>query len=542
MNRRTVISGGPILTMAAEMRAEAVAVLDERILHVGSLEECRDAAGQGAVEFDLGGRTLLPGFVDAHTHPLMLGQCAAWVDCAPPEVTTIDALVEMLGRRRDSLPPTADVWGFGVHHGDLDVRRNPERTDLDRVATDRVVAVMHRSGHGVMVNSHCLAMNGITKDLPDPAGGRIERDEQGNPTGVMWDAAIDLITGPEGVKTLNHGPNIHIPDAPERLVDLLCNAQTMLLKAGVTSVTDCQVTRREMETYLLARDDGRLQLRASMLTLSTLLEVLVELGLRARLGDDHLAFAGLKLYADGTLTGLTAYFESGYRFDPCHHGQLYHEPEELRRLIRRAHRFGLQTGTHAQGDSAIQIVLDAVTESLADVDRKDHRHRIEHCGMPSPDQVHRIAELGIYPVPQPTHGYLVGDALLEALGESANRYNPYGEFRDAGVPIVLSSDTPVSGPDPIEAIWAAATRETRYGSTLGTPEQRISVEQGLRGYTINGAAATKRDHVVGSLEPGKLADFAILSGDPLGVAIDDLRSIRVEDTWVDGAPVDFSRL
>ncbi|MGI9187112.1 MAG: amidohydrolase family protein, partial [Gaiellales bacterium] len=228
MNRRTVISGGPILTMAAAGRAEAVTVLDERILHVGSLEECRAAAGRDAVEFDLGGRTLLPGFVDAHTHPLMLGQCAAWVDCAPPEVTDMDRLVAQLGRRRDSLPPTAAVWGFGVHLGDLTERRNPLAADLDRVATDRVVAVMHRSGHGVMVNSHCLAANGITKDLPDPPGGRISRDEQGNPTGELWDAAIDLITGPDGVKTLNHGPNIHMPDAPERLVDLLCNAQTLL--------------------------------------------------------------------------------------------------------------------------------------------------------------------------------------------------------------------------------------------------------------------------------------------------------------------------
>ncbi len=542
MDRRTVITGGPILTMAAELRVEAIALLDERILAVGSLDDCRDAAGKTATKVDLGGRTLMPGFVDAHTHPLMLGQCAAWVDCAPPEVTTIDALVRVMERRRDSLPPTADVWGFGVHHGDLDVRRNPVATDLDRVATDRVVAVMHRSGHGVMVNSHCLALNGITKDLPDPAGGRIERDEQGNPTGVMWDAAIDLITGPDGVKTLNHGPNIHIPDAPERLVDLLCNAQTMLLKSGITSVTDCQVTRRELETYLSARDAGRLQMRVSMLTLSTLLEALVELGLRSRLGDDHLAFAGLKLYADGTLTGLTAYFESGYHFDPCHHGQLYHEPDELRRLIRRAHRFGLQTGTHAQGDSAIQIVLDAVTEALDDVDRHDHRHRIEHCGMPSPEQVHRIAELGIYPIPQPTHGYLMGDALLEALGDRAHRYNPYGEFVAAGIPPVLSSDTPVSGPDPLEAVWAAVTRQTRYGSTLGGPELCLTVEQALRGYTINGAAATRREHVVGSLEPGKLADLVVLSDDPLRVAIDDLRSIRVEETWVDGAPVDFSRL
>ena len=542
MDARTIITGGPIVTMAAEPQAEAIALLDNRILAVGSLQDCRDAAGTKATVRDLGGCTLLPGFVDAHTHPLMLGQCAAWVDCAPPEVTTIDMLVDMLGRRRDTLPPTAAVWGFGVHHGDLDVRRNPVAADLDRVATDRVVAVMHRSGHGVMVNSHCLALNGIARETPDPAGGRIERDATGAPTGVMWDAAIDLITGPDGVKTLNHGPNIHIPDAPERLVDLLCNAQTMLLRSGITSVTDAQVTRREMETYLSARDDGRLQLRVSMLTLSTLLEALIDLGLRSRLGDDHLAFAGLKLYADGTLTGLTAYFESGYRFDPCHHGQLYHEPEELRRLIRRAHRFGLQTGTHAQGDSAIQIVLDAVTEALADVERHDHRHRIEHCGLPTDAQIAQIAALGIHPIPQPTHHYLVGDALVEALGEQANRYNPYGLFHAAGVPVVLSSDTPVSGPDPLEAVWAAVTRQTRYGSTLGGPELRLTVEQALRGYTIGGAAAMKRDHLVGSLVPGKLADLVVLSDNPLAVELDALRSIRVEETWVDGAQVDYARL
>ena len=201
MNRRTVISGGPILTMADGPAPEAVALLDGRILAVGSLDDCRDAAGRGAAEVDLGGRALLPGFVDAHTHPLMLGQCAAWVDCAPPEVTSMDALVAALGRRRDGLPPTAPVWGFGVHLVDMAEGRNPTAADLDRVATDRDVAVMHRSGHGVMVNTHCLTANGITRDLPDPAGGWIERDEQGNPTGALWDAAIDLITGPEGVKT-----------------------------------------------------------------------------------------------------------------------------------------------------------------------------------------------------------------------------------------------------------------------------------------------------------------------------------------------------
>ncbi len=162
--------------------------------------------------------------------------------------------------------------------------------------------------------------------------------------------------------------------------------------------------------------------------------------------------------------------------------------------------------------------------------------------MPTPEQVHRIAELGVYPVPQPTHGYLVGDALVEALGERAHRYNPYGEFRAAGAPIVLSSDTPVSGPDPLEAIWASVTRRTRYGSVLGGPELLLTVDEALHGYTINGAAATKRDHVVGSLEAGKLADLVMLSANPLTVEVDELRAIRVEDTWVDGAPVDFSSL
>jgi len=536
VNRRTVIAGGPILTMADPGRVEAIALLDGRILHVGSLDDCRAAAGRDAAEVDLGGRTLMPGFVDAHTHPLMLGQCAAWVDCAPPEVTSIDALVRQLERRRDSLPPTADVWGFGVHLVDLAEGRNPTAADLDRVATDRTVAVMHRSGHGVMVNSHCLAANGITRDTPDPPGGWIERDGQGDPTGALWDASIDLITGPEGVKTLDHGPNIHIPDAPERLVDLLCNAQTMLLRSGITSVTDCQVTRREMETYLSARDDGRLQLRVSMLTLSTLLEALVELGLRSRLGDDHLAFAGLKLYADGSLTGLTAYFESGYRFDPCHHGQLYHEPAELRRLIRRAHRFGLQTGTHAQGDSAIQIVLDAVNEALADVNRDDHRHRIEHCSIAWDEHFAKMAELGLTPSFLIGHVHYWGRAFRDRIfgPEKAARLDATASALKAGVRFTLHSDYDVTEIGPLRCIENAVTRIMRDGGEVLAPSECISVEQGLRSMTIDAAWQARMDHAVGSLEPGKYADLVVLDEDPLKVEPTRLSAIAVRETWVEG--------
>ncbi|MGW4823440.1 amidohydrolase [Streptomyces sp. NPDC004227] len=532
----TLFLGGTVLTMTPDGCADALLVRNDRIAAVGTADECRQFAQTQPAEVDLAGATLMPGFVDAHCHPLMFGQFTSWVDCsweaAPDIATVVSALTS-----RAELAGSRPVRGKGFHHGNVADGRMLTRHDLDQVATDREVLVFHSSGHGVTVNSFALQQRGITRKTPDPRGGHFGRESDGTPNGQVWDAAADSLTHPEGVKIGNNGPNFHLDDDADVLADLLADAQHILHAAGVTSVVDAQVTSRELRTYFRLRERGELTLRAEMLVISSLLGELERLGLGARLGDDQLAFAGIKLYVDGALTGGTARFKEPYCCDPKDHGYLYHEPNELAELILRADRMGLQTGTHAQGDAAIEIVLAAHAAARAAGTRSDVRHRIEHCGAPTSEQVKHIAAYGAWPVTQPQYLYRYGDEFARALGDRAARLTPLGEFRDAGVPLVLSSDAPVCPPSPMEAVYAAVARRTLSGRTLAEDAEPLSVEDALKAHTWGAAASVHREHAVGSLAPGLLADLVILSADPTAVPVEELLNITVRQTWVGGRPV-----
>jgi predicted amidohydrolase YtcJ len=243
-SRPIVFSGGPILTMAEPLRVEALAVTGDRILCVGSLEDCRTVAGADRVERDLGGRTLIPGFVDAHCHPLMLGQTQSWLDVSPSVAPSIAALIGRLETHARRLPPGVPLRAFGYDYRRLDERRHPLARDLDRAATDREIYVMNVSGHGGSINSFGLAAHGITARTPDPRGGEIGRYPDGTPNGLLWDAACDLLTGVDGVKIGNHGPNIHLPEPPDIAARQLDVALEQFLRAGITTVVDAQVSRR----------------------------------------------------------------------------------------------------------------------------------------------------------------------------------------------------------------------------------------------------------------------------------------------------------
>ncbi|MBB3725958.1 amidohydrolase [Nonomuraea dietziae] len=524
-----LVAGATVVT--PDGHAEALAVRGGRIEHVGTVAECREALGRVDEELVLDGGVVHPGFVDAHCHPVMYGQALAWVDCRPEAAPDLDTLVSLLAETARRLPPGAPVRGFGYEHRRLAERRHPTAHDLDRVATDREVYLMNASGHGGVVNTYALRQYGITAGMPDPVGGRIGRFDGGEPNGELWDAACDLLTGLDGVKIRNHGPNFHLSEPADIMIEHVRRAQEIFLAAGVTSVGDAQVSRRELETYLWARDEGALRLRVSAYLTSALLDTAADLGLAGELGDDRLRIAGVKFYADGTLGGWTAYFPDGYAADCCHHGQLYHSPEEYTELIGRAHRLGLQTATHAQSPYAIGMVLDAVEKAGPPYGM---RHRIEHSGLPTDEQIGRMAELGVIPVMQPQHHLRTGDGTITAVGELGHRYNPAGLCAAAGVPVVFSSDAPVAQPDPLEAVAAAATRTTVLGTVLGGPELRMSVPDGLRAHSIAAAGALRREHAVGSLEPGKLADFAVMDGDPTTAQPAELSSIRVTQTWIGG--------
>lgn len=529
-----LFTGGVIRTMEADSASqtvEAVLTRDDRILATGTRSDCLAAVVGAPAMVDLDGATMLPGFVDAHTHPLMLGQCASWADLTG--ASSVDEVVKILREHTHDLPEEGPIRGFGYDHHLLDTDDgHPSRRDLDRVSDQRPVEIMHASGHGYVVNSVSLRNAGVDAATVTPPGGRIDRFDDGEPSGVVFDAACDLLTGPDGVKITNHGPNLHLPEDPPVLDAMLDLGQRMLNRAGVTSVGDCQVTEREMTNWLRARDDGRLTLRVGMMVLSSHLRLLEGLGLASSLGDDDLMLAGVKLYTDGALTAGMAHIPCGCATNH-RPGVVYHDVAEYTELVVRAHALGLQTGTHAQGSIAIGMVIDAVAEANRRHPRSDVRHRVEHCGFPTDEQIAQMADLAMVPVPQPTHVFQYGEGARRDYGEVAERMYPSGLFQQAGLPVVLSSDVPVSMPDVFLSMWAAVTRHTAGGSVMG-PECAVDRLTALRGWTIEGAWALHRENAVGSIAPGKLADFAVVSADPLTCDLDLLPEIDVLQTWRGG--------
>ncbi len=313
-------------------------------------------------------------------------------------------------------------------------------------------------------------------------------------------------------------------------------AQRQLHSVGVTTAVDAQVTARELLTYLRLRGRGELTLRVEMLMISSLLPQLEALGLGGRLGDDTLALAGVKLYVDGALTGATARFKEPYCCDPTDFGFLYHDVAEFRDMLARVHRLGLPSAVHAQGDEAIEILLDA-HELTADERPDGARYRIEHFGSATSDQVLRAGRLDLWAITQPQYVRRYGDELLRALGSRASRTTPLGECLAAGTRFALSSDAPVCPPGPLEALHAAVTRQTLSGQVLGDGALQIGIADAVKAHTLDAAESISREHAVGSLEPGKLADLVVLSADPYEIPPDALLTTTVQQTWVDGVLV-----
>lgn len=536
----TIVTAGHILTVDdTHPSAEAMLTANGSIIAIGTVAEVEAAAvklGSTPQRVDYHGQTIVPGFIDAHAHPLMYGQLLTWIDVSPAQAGTIPELIERMREGAAKLPPGVPIRGFGYEQRNLAERRHPTKIELDEIATDREVYIMNASGHGGVVNSFTFAKYGITPESANPIGGEFFRDENGELTGELSDAACNVLTGLHGVKIGHHGPNFHLGDEPaehQRQLDLV---QREFLAGGVTTIGDAQVSQREFAAYLAMAERGALHMRVSMYFLSHLLDNVIELGVTGPFGNAFLSLAGIKLYADGTLGGWTAYFPEGYVGDPCRTGQLYHDPKDYAELVRKAHVAGIQTATHAQSPTAIKMVVDAIERALIERPDADARHRIEHCGLPTSEEIARMAALGIRPVNQPQHYYNWGEGVEQAVGTPGERFNPLGEFESAGVPMTISSDAPVAEPRPLEAIQAAVTRVTRRGHRLGSDNLRISAPAALRAHTLEAAISLGRDAEIGSLVPGKRADFVVLATNPFETPSEDIASIPVLATWVDGSP------
>jgi predicted amidohydrolase YtcJ len=511
-----------------------IAIAGDRIVAVGGDHAARAGAPPDSPQIDVGGRAILPGFVDAHHHLAFTGAELAAVDARYPGVASIDDLVGKVAEAAERTPDGQWIRAVGMNPEMFPDGRLPTRWDLDEATRVHPVLVQHMSGHHALANSLGLEVRGLTDAAADPEGGHLVRDDQGRLTGYCLDAAQQLVV-PPAVDIGHHGPGFH-DDAPlEEIVGDIDRGSRASLAAGITSVVDAQVTRRELTGYRAARDRGLLGVRMTLMPISSQLDEFESLGLAGPFGDDRLAIGPMKFYADGALTGGTAAFTTPYGPAGEFTGSLYWASEDdFRAAIATAHAAGWQIGVHAQGDRAIDRVLDAYEAALRAYPRDDHRHRIEHCGGPRPDQVARMTSLGVMAVGQPRYFWDAGDAWLRVLDpDRAHRLQPYREFIEAGVRFALSSDAPVASYRPLATIYSAVTRTTVSGEVVGAA-QALTVEEAVRAATADAAWSYAADDRLGTLDVGTLADIVVLDRDLFATPPAEIAGVGVDLTLVGG--------
>ncbi len=524
-----LIRGGRVFTASDAMPwAEAILIDGRRIAAVGSTEELL-ARSPDARTLDVSGRTVLPGLIDAHNHFLATGESLASADARYPGIGTIADLLLLLAAVAEHTP--AGEWITASGFDDAKYERVLTRWDLDQASTEHPIRVHHVSGHHVFVNSLALERRSVAEDTPDPQGGRLVRDANGRLTGQCLDAAMNLIL-PVALDIGSHGPNFHTVTSVGASVGHIERAGRAFLEAGLTTVCDAQVTARELVAYREARRRGVLGVRTVCMPLSHQLDELLSLGLAGPFGDDNLSLGAMKFYADGSLIGGTAVFAEPYGEHAELAGSMYHSPAELQEMIVAAHLGGWQVGVHVQGDRAMAAVMDALEAAVQGAPR-DHRHRLEHAGYATPELIERIAKLGAITVNQPNYLYDSGDEFLARLGERAHGLQPLRDELGAGIPVVLSSDSDVTSYRPLVTIRSAIERRTRAGRPIGS-SQALTLEEALRAHTITAAYALRMEDRIGSIEAGKLADIVVIDGDLTSAAPEEISSLGIWLTVLDG--------
>jgi len=532
-DRGLVLRNGHVVTCDPRRpTAGAVAIRAGRIVAAGDEAEVVTAAGPDAEAIDVAGRTVVPGFIDAHNHFACTAETFFAVDARPASAGSIAELLVLVDRAAERTPPGGWVRGFGMDWTRFAEGRRPTRWDLDEVTREHPVVILHVSGHYALVNSRALADRGIGDDMSDPPGGSFERDEAGRPTGLLLDSATNLVLL-SSVDIGGHGPNIHTAIETEALVAMLDEASRRYLAAGLTTICDPQVTSREMAAYREARARGVLRIRTVMMPLSHQLDELLGIGLVGPFGDNWLRIGGMKFYTDGAITGGTAMFSRPMGSRGQYPGTLYHEPAELSGLLRTAAGAGWQLAIHTMGDRAMGIMLEAVEAAMAAGPAWDARHRIEHATWPTPEQLRRIARLGMVPVTQPGSIAELGDIWRDHLGDRIERATPLREALELGIRPVISSDAFVQSYRPLDTVAAAVRRVTPSGVRVGA-DQELTIEEALAAHTIDAARALHLDDRIGSIEPGKLADLAIVDGDLLATPPESIRELPIWMTIVNG--------
>ncbi|KAB7707346.1 amidohydrolase family protein [Bacillus aerolatus] len=491
-------------------------------------------------EIDLNGATLLPGFIDTHSHLLMYGEMLNFIDCRSPLNSNIEDILQKVREKAEQTPPGNWIMGWGYDDTLLEEKRHPMRADFDQVSPNHPVFIRHISGHFATVNSKALELAGLTEETQDPPGGFFGRDKAGKLDGVIHEIpALEKII-----------PALPVPSEEENIENIAKGAQVYLAQ-GITTCTDAGVGLdkgiAELDAHLAAINSGRNPMNMRLMIMNHLLNedgpfanytaegLQVEL---KRKSNNKAQLDSAKHFQDGSIQGYTAALRKPYYSDSSKIGELLNEQQAFNEELLDLHNRGFRIAIHGNGDRAIESNIEALGNAIKSSPRDDHRHRIEHVQTASFEDLQTMKQLGIAASFFINHVYYWGERHRDIfLGpERASRLNPLAEAVDLDLLFTLHSDCPITPISPLFSVWAAANRLTSKGNVLGE-NQKIDVLTALKSMTIYGAKLNFEENEKGTIEVGKKADFAVLAQDPLTCPPEDIKDISVAATIIDGKVV-----
>lgn len=510
--------------------AEAMAVRAEKIVAVGSNADISRFAGPRTRRIDLRGRTVIPGLIDTHTHALDWANSVVRdeIDLRYPKVTRIEDVTRLVGERAKRLKPGQWIIGTAWDNAKLAEGRYITRLDLDALSPVNPVYLMHVSGHLAVANSAALKLAGITAETADPAGGVIERDAQGQPTGIVKDRAMWLLG------------RLVPPPTKEDAVRALEYLSRAAAEVGLTTIHDIALSAEDISAYQEAYRRGVLKVRVQMAPLVSRpddVEKFRRMGIHTGFGDSRLKLGPIKIFTDGGMAAKTIAIYQPVKGEPQNFGLLIWKAEDLEKAQQELVGLGWQLATHAIGDRAIDQVLDSYAKIKKLYPGRDLRLRVIHCGIATPAIQKRLKELNVLVDSNPPFPYWIG-SWFENFGPERVRWSyPAKSYFDNGIIASGGSDVPVTPISPWWGIWALVMRKEMKSGQVTAPEERITIRQALQMYTVNGAYAGYEEKIKGTLEAGKLADFVILDRNPLQVPSDELKDVKVLATFIGGEAV-----
>jgi len=516
MSADLILCNANVLTLDSNYpRARLIAIKNGKVLAVAKNEALEEFKGPETAIIDCRGKTILPGFNDAHCHLIALAKSMVSLDLSPSRVHSILDIQKEVARSARDLPPGSWINGEGYNEFYLAEKRHPKRWDLDKATSLHPVKLTHRSGHAHVLNSLALALVGISKETAEPPGGIIERDcESGEPNGLLYDM---------GGMLAKKVP----PLADSELNRAIKLAGEKLLSLGITSVGDASLnTMSQWNLFQRWKSQGSLRCRLSLM--------LGEEGFQQS-SPELVSGSGMTSGSEMRLGAVKIVLQETT-------GRLCPSWQELEQMVLKVHQsdpelVSGQVAIHAVEENTIEAACSVMERTLKRFPRAGHRHRIEHCSVCRPEMAKRLASLGVVVVTQPAFIYYSGERYLNTVAqEQLERLYPIGTLIKAGVKVAAGSDCPVVPPNPLVGIYAAVSRKAETGETI-LPEESISPLEALRMYTEGAAYASFEEGTKGNIIPGKLADLVILSGDPTEVPVEKMKDLEVEMTIIGGEVV-----